>query len=402
MSGMCAQLHNSQERNQSAQLHLPGLDVQRCADALLSEGALYEGSWPPMDDTDWLGADMATNDIDMSLFPGFDPDNFIFTEDGRLPTPPDSPDSDSENMVLNTCFPASEAFPGATVASPLTFTPPGPASGSCHGDGGIVEALTQLHLRLHQISALPQEPLLEQPGARGSLIEETIRASQTFVEILRSACQPDMTLPSPLSPITKLPCWHSSLTSSLSPSSCCSPKNTCSPPLQPALQPQATTESGSSPIGSSASLLALVCYVRVVQSCRDVLHLLRRVLSGGVDTSPGVGANVPSLDALGTSMLLPQITIGSVRPMSSSPRVQVALLAQLLASILDEVRSCISQLVDISANSGMIDDARGGEGGSGAAGGRPTSGLMRLAEEGVARDEAELKSQLLAMTQLLA
>lgn len=323
-----------------------------------------------MDDTDWLGANMAANDIDLSLFTDFESDDFMFTEEGRLPTPPDSPGSDPENTNVAACFSNSNAFPPHTTPGPLS---------EVQGDD-IIDALTLLHMRLHQISALPKEPLLDRSNGRCTLIEDTIKVSQTFIEILRRMCHLGPASPSsPVSPATTTPGWCSSSSTS------CFPEDACSP--------QAPAAGGPS-ISASASLLTLLCYMRIIQSCRDVLLLLRCVLS---PSDPA--AALPALDSLGASFL-PQIMIGSVRPMSSSPRIQVALLAQLLASILDEVRICIGQLVAAAAPGG---GGGGGEGSvSGTADARPAADLMRLAEEGVWRDEAELKGQLLTMTQLLA
>lgn len=99
---------------------------------------------------------------------------------------------------------------------------------------------------------------------------------------------------------------------------------------------------------------------------------------------------------------LPQIQIGSTRA-PASPRIQVALLAQLLASLLDEVREGISGVVSL-CTSLTSDDLNGASRRGFAEGetGRGAADLLRLAEEGVCRDEAALKGQLLAMTQLLS
>lgn len=356
-------------------------------EVLMSEGSLYEPLAPKMvDDTDWLGANMAATDIDMSLFTNFDTDSFVFTDDGRLPTPPDSPDCDSPGNTAGTsCFSNANIF-SQPPAPDILFQEPDQA-----GDQGqsvdVTDTLTQLQLRLHQISTLPQEPLLDRSNGRCTLIEETITASQTFIEILKRMCESSPA--SPLSPMTP-----DMTTSSWSPSSDADSPSSAFPSYQ---QP-----TGSSAISTSTSLLALVCYVRVIQSFKDVLLLLRRVLN---PAEAGVGTSIPALDSLSAS--LPQIKIGSICP-PSSPRIQVALLAQLLASLLDEVRGCIGQLVAASGGGGCCKSEPGTTGAASPAlddkaseGSAPAADLMRLAEEGVRRDEAELKRQLLAMTQLL-
>lgn len=372
-----------------------GTEPSTSAEMLLSEGRLYVEPPAPGEATDWLGTNMAATDIDidMSLFTDFGHDDLMFTEDGRLPTPPDSPDSASDSTTAPSCSSTLQAFPPhITTPSPLSQPLPLFAGGGGTGQGDdIVDALTQLHLRLHHFSMLSEEPLLDQSEGRCTLIEETIKASQTFIEILCLMCQPGpASPPSPMSPATTTPAPHSSM------ASCCSLEDVCSPtsPTPPPL-----AGGGPFTISASASLLTLLCYVRIMQSCRDVLSLLRRVLSpAAVAVGDDAAAAAAALDCLGAS-LLPQITIGSVRPMSSSPRIQVALLAQLLASLLDEVRACIRQLLAVTATPVVVG---GGGGGGKSTDARSTGDLMRLAEEGVWREEAELKGQLLAMTQLMA
>lgn len=359
---------------------------------LLSEGSLYAEPLAPnmVDDTDWLGANMAATDIDMSLFTNFDSDPFVFPEDGRLPTPPDSPDCDSPGKTTGgSCFPNANVFT-QSPAPGLFFQKPERAFSQGQGID-TTDTLTQLQLRLHQISTLPQDTLLDQSNGRCTLIEETITASQTFIEILRRMSQPPPASPlSPMSSDMATSGWSSASSDANSP---------------PSSSPFNQQSSGSSAISTSTSLLTLVCYVRVIESFKDVLLLLRRVLN---PEAGGVGTSIPSLDSLSAS--LPQIKIGSICS-PSSPRIQVALLAQLLASLLDEVRECIGQLVASSAGGGgctseglVIGESRAAASPSvlddRTSESRPAA-LMRLAEEGVWRDEAELKRQLLAMTQLL-
>lgn len=354
---------------------------------LLPEDARCSASLELMDNPDWL------LDAELAEFVTFTPDDSSLTGNGHPPTPPDSPDYNSSKTTAAPCSSTSDVFCPLTPRS-STAEPRGESD-----DVHITGALMQLQLRLHEAAKLPIETLLLQPKSQQTLIEETLETSQTFTDLLKlmsqgqsqsqavhaSADSPEPTKSPEISNLTatsRSSSWHEVLS-----------------PLSTSLSPPPA-------ISASASLLTLLCYLGIIKAYENVLRLLRSVLQLPVDNATSPGATNPGSFGAADMLLLPQISIGSIRPLTMAClRTQAAVLALLLSAKFDEVRGGIGQLVAASSPLSSPDSVS-----SAACDGcerpkaRPATvatELTSLAGEGLWRAEAKLKRQLVAMTQLL-
>ncbi|KAJ2905399.1 hypothetical protein MKZ38_005497 [Zalerion maritima] len=343
------------------------------AESQIHSPFVHHASLTKQQDTDVHGASVAP---EATLVP--QPASYEFLRD----TVQQHHASESHHMLGPSPPPLPEAS-STTGLKPMTKSLGTAPDGNTHAQtGDPLYGLTQLQLELYQLSSLR---LASEWHHSSEIIEGTIRLCKSFSDILSTIhanSNSDYTKRQGMGPVTP-DSW--SIQELLTPWP--SPPN--SAPARPAAK-----------IDMSSIMLVLTCYMKLLEGCKEVVLLLRRLLS----SDSHISGSCHELSAE-QEIPLPQIHIGCFHS-PTSPRLRAKLLTQLVEHMIDEMRSRIRQVVLAGSKTEGCGPGGGGGGGHplpstrcGSA--EKASRLMQMIEEMVGPEERNVRQSLTATMQAL-